>query len=89
MQGLEIVNLIFFCTRMHYEYFKVLGVLPYFSFLFEITENIPSMESCVRSVCFRGDFTIKTVDDFMHRSSLESGGLCWRIFIHMQYLIAD
>ena len=42
------------------------------------------MESGLRSVCFLGDFPSKTVDECMHRSARERGGIR-RIFMHMQY----
>ena len=61
-------------------------MLPCLSFLFGRTENIPLIDGewCTRCVLPR-DFTIKTVDEFMHRSALDRGGTCWRIFIHMQH----
>ena len=67
--------------------FEVLNMLLCFSFSFENTVNIPLIagKSGVHSMCFRGDFTIKTRDAFMHTSLLERGGIRWRIFIHMQY----
>ena len=49
------------------------------------------MESGVRSVCFRGDFTIKTVVVFMRNDSLEK---CITrceafLFIYAIFLVAD
>ena len=52
IQGFEIVDLIFFCTEMHYEHFKVLNVLPCFPFLLKNTENIPLIDGewCTKRV---------------------------------------
>ena len=44
MQGFEIVDFIIRCTRMHYEYFTVLNVLPCFLFMLKNTEIIPFVD---------------------------------------------
>ena len=65
--ALQILGLIFFGTGMHHEYFlrssKCFGV-PH---LCSKKTNIYnwSMDSGVHSVCFRGDFAIKTVIGFL------------------------
>ena len=89
MQGFEIVGLIFFSTRMHYEYFfQVCECASMFLFLFKNSKNVyhPLMENSPRSVLFRGDFTIKTVVGFVRRYSFEKCVIRWGIFfIHMPY----
>ena len=42
------------------------------------------MESGVPSMCFHGDFNLKTVVGFVHRKWLGKGVICWNIFIHIQ-----
>ena len=83
----EIVDLVLFCTKI--DYLWVLKGPEYasvFLILFENTESIPFIDGELYMQCvLPWDFTIKTVDELMHRSSLERGGIRWRIFIHMQY----
>ena len=47
--------------------FEVVNVLSCSPFMFENTENkqLIQMDSGVHSVCFRGDFAIKTVVGFL------------------------
>ena len=53
----KIIGLIYFCTGMHHEYFLRSSKIPkIYNWL---------MDSGVRSVCFRGDFAIKTVVGFL------------------------
>ena len=81
----EIVDLVVFCTKIDYLWvLKGPGYASMFLILFENTESIPFIDGEMQCVLPR-DFTIKTVDEFMQRSSLERGGIRWRIFIHMQY----
>ena len=63
----HIIGLISFCTGMHHEYFLRSSMcfrVPH------LCSKIPkinnwSMDSGVHSVCFRGDFAIKTVVGFL------------------------
>ena len=44
VQGFEIVGSIFFCTRMHIEYFQCRSVIPCFSIFIENNEIIPLID---------------------------------------------
>ena len=63
---------------MHHKYFlEVVHAISCSPFIFENTENkqlIDGSDSGVHSVCFRGDFAIKTVSHI-------------QAFIHMQYFL--
>ena len=45
--------------------FEVVNMLSYSPFMFENTENIQLIHSCVHNVRFRGYFAIKTVVGFL------------------------
>ena len=65
--ALQIIGLIFFCTGMHHEYFLRSSMcfrVPH------LCSKIPkiynwSLDNGEHSVCFRGDFAIKTVVGFL------------------------
>ena len=62
--ALQIIGLIFFCIGMHHDdFFEVVSVHSCSPIMFENTENIQLID--VHSVCFRGDFAIKTVVGFL------------------------
>ena len=84
MHDLEVVDLIFFYTRMNYGHFKALNMLPRVShFCSKIPKKVchQSMESSVRSMCFRGNVTIKTVPSCVHAQKL--GCQNYTLFIYL------
>ena len=86
MQGFEIVIWFSFVLECTMSIFKVLNMLPRFSFLFENTKNIPLIdgELCTQCVLPR-HFTSDTVIVFVRKNSLEKCVTRWSIFSHMQY----
>ena len=68
MQGLEIVDLIFFCTRIHYKYFRYEYASMFLIFVRKYRKYTINRWRVLYAVCAsRGDFTIKTLVVFARK----------------------
>ena len=89
MQGFEIADLIFFCILMHYDYFKVLNVLPCF-FVRKYRKYTINRWRMVCAVCASAViWKIKTVDEFMQWSSFKEAAYVEAFSFICNILVAD
>ena len=91
MRPFEIAILIYFCTRMHHEYF--FRSSKYFR-VPHLCSKIPkiyhwSMDSGVHGVCLRGNFAIKTVVGFLRKNSLQKFVTVEAFYSYAILLVAD